>query len=61
MTRNTVKTYCATYFILGLQGNLMIQSEELSRELQRKKPTKYALIPAKQWNGKNTESIMKLR
>lgn len=50
MTRNTVKTYCATYFILGLEGNLMIQSEKLSRDSQKQRKNQQNMHESSQLN-----------
>lgn len=51
MTRNTVKTYCATYFILGLEGNLMIQSEKLSRDSQQQRKKQQNMHESSQLNN----------
>lgn len=51
MTRNTVKTYCATYFILGLEGNLMIQSEKLSRDSQQQRKKQPNMHESSQLNN----------
>lgn len=49
--RNTVKTYCATYFILGLEGNLMIQSEKLSRDSQKQRKKQQNMHESSQLNN----------
>lgn len=61
MTRNSQDLLCYLfYFRLTRQPHDTIR-KTIQRATKEKKPTKYAHIPVKQWNGKGTESIMKLR
>jgi len=62
MTRNIVKIYRATYFKLTSQPHDTIRKSIQRVIATKEKTTKYAgIIPIKQWNGKDPESIIKLR